>query len=99
MKFLWLFVSAPLFGQYLPNIQFSDLVTTRDGSALYFSSPMNLRGDAEVPYQKIFRIDSAGIRPVVQIQRTGPPGVPNLSNFYLAIEPDVSGDGRVFSYV
>ncbi len=99
MRFLLLFVSAPLFGQYLPNIQFSDLVTTRDGSVLYFSSPMNLRGDAEVPYQKIFRIDSAGIHPAVQIERTGPPNAPNLSNFYLAIEPDVNADGSIFSYV
>ncbi|HUI77197.1 MAG TPA: hypothetical protein VLY24_04760 [Bryobacteraceae bacterium] len=99
MRYAWFLFATPLLGQYLPNNQFSDLTTTRDGNILYFSSPLNLRGDTEQPYQKIFRIDSAGIRPIVQIERTGPTDLPNFSNFYLAIEPDLSADGAVFSYV
>ena len=38
MRLFWFLVAAPLFGQYLPNAQFSDLVTTRDGNILYFFS-------------------------------------------------------------
>jgi len=97
MKYAWFLLATPLLGQYLPNLQFSDLATSRDGGILYFSSPLSLRGDAEQPNQKIFRIDSAGIHPVVQIERTGDSLF--FSNFYLAIEPDLSGDGSVFSYV
>ena len=99
MKYAWFLLVTPLLGQYLPNVQFSNLATSRDGKILYFSSPLSLRGAPEQPYQKVFRIDSAGIHPVVQIDRTGPIGAPNLSNFYLAIEPDLSADGSVFSYV
>jgi len=99
MKLLWFLVVVPLFGQYLPNVPFSNLVTTRDGQTLYFSSPASLRGDNEFPYQKIFRIDPTGVHLTVEFDRVEPFGGPVSSNFYLAIEPDVSADGSVFSYV
>ena len=103
MKYVWFLFATPLLGQYvggyLPNFQFSNLATTSDGNTLYFSSPLSLRGDGELPYQKIFRVDSAGIEPVVQIQAVPSPPIPNLSNFYLAIDPDLNADGSVFSYV
>lgn len=99
MKLLWLLVSFPLFGQYLPNATFSNLVTTRDGKTLYFSSPLSLRGDNEYRYQKIFRIDPAGVHLAAQYDRVETFGGPNFTTFYLAIEPDVSADGSVFSFV
>jgi uncharacterized protein (TIGR03437 family) len=99
MKLLWFLVAAPLFGQYLPNVPFSNLVTTRDGQTLYFSSPASLRGDNEFPFQKIFRIDPAGVHLAVQLDRVETFGGPNFTTFYLAIEPDVSADGSVFSHV
>jgi uncharacterized protein (TIGR03437 family) len=99
MRLFWFLVAAPLFGQYLPNAQFSNLVTTRDGKVLYFSSPLSLRGDNEFVYQKIFRIDPAGIHLAAELDRSETFGGPNYTTFYLAIEPDISGDGAVFSYV
>src|SRR4029077_19899399 len=99
MKLFCFLVAAPLFGQYLPNAQFSNLVTTRDGKVLYFSSPLSLRGDNEFVYQKIFRIDPAGIHLAAELDRSETFGGPNSTTFYLAIEPDISGDGAVFSYV
>lgn len=99
MRFLWCLFAAPLFGQYLlPNVQFSNLATTRDGTVLYFSSPLSLRGDDEFAYQKIFSIDPAGIHLVEQFER-GPSVGAYAANFYNAIEPDVSGDGSIRSFV
>ena len=63
------------------------------------SSPLLLRGDNEYTNQKIFRIDPAGIHVVEQFQRDPSPGFLYAPNFYNAIDPDVSGDGRVFSFV
>jgi len=100
LQLIVLFCScSALFGQYLPNVQFSDLATTTDGSALYVSSPLSLRGDNEYPNQKIFRMDSSGIFVAAQFPREPSVFVAYAPNFYNAIEPDVSGDGKVFSYV
>jgi len=99
MRLFCFLAAAPLFGQYLPNAQFSNLVTTRDGKVLYFSSPLSLRGDNEFVYQKIFRIDPAGIHLAAELDRSETFGGPNYTTFYLAIEPDISSDGAVFSYV
>ena len=67
--------------------QYSDLVTTRDGNQLYFSSSLRLRGTTEFDTPKIFRYTSAF--DLIQQGAT--------SNEYL-VEPEVSADGSVTGY-
>jgi uncharacterized protein (TIGR03437 family) len=69
------------------SAQFTDLVTTRGGNELYFSSPLRLRGTTEFDTPKIFRYTSA----FDLIQQ------PATSNEYL-VEPEVSADGTVIGY-
>ena len=76
--------------------QFSGLATTTDGSQLYFSSTLRLRGSTESDAPKIFR-HGATFDLVQGVLRDN--SVPdNLSNYYELIEPQVSGDGRVVAY-
>ena len=42
--------------------QFQDLATNYDGSVLYFSSRGRLRGTDQVWHDKLFVLDSAGLR-------------------------------------
>jgi len=67
--------------------QYSDLVSTRDGNQLYFSSSLRLRGTSEFDTPKIFRYTSA----FDLIQQ------PATSNEWL-VEPEVSADGSVTGY-
>jgi uncharacterized protein (TIGR03437 family) len=69
------------------SAQYTDLVTTRDGNQLYFSSSLRLRGTAEFDTPKIFRYISA----FDLIQQ------PTTSKEYL-VEPEVSADGTVTGY-
>jgi hypothetical protein len=41
--------------------QFSSLSTNKDGSVLYFSTPLKEKNTAEPTYGKIFSIDSSGL--------------------------------------
>jgi uncharacterized protein (TIGR03437 family) len=72
---------GPVFAQY------SDLVTTRDGNQLYFSSSLRLRGTTEFDTPKIFSYTSA----FDLIQQ------PDTANEWL-VEPEVSADGSVTGY-
>ncbi len=81
-----LWISSALF--VLPICaQYSDLVTTRDGNQLYFSSSLRLRGTTEVDSPKIFRYTAA----FDLIQQPATP------TEYLE-EPEVSADGTVTGY-
>src|ERR1035441_8257909 len=67
--------------------QYSDLVTTRDGNQLYFSSSLRLRGTAEIDSPKIFRYTAA----FDLIQQ------PASTNEAL-VGPEVSADGTITGY-
>ncbi len=76
--------------------QFSGLATTTDGSQLYFSSTLRLRGSTESNAPKIFRHGTT-FDLVKEVLRDD--SVPdNTSNFYELIEPQVSGDGKIVAY-
>src|ERR1039457_3477260 len=87
---LLLFAGLPVLAQ------FSGLATTTDGPQLYFSSTLRLRGSTESDAPKIFR-HGAKFDLVEEVLRDN--SIPNqLSNYYMLIEPQVSGDGKVVAY-
>src|SRR5262245_39720623 len=77
--------------------QFSDLAATDDGSQLYFATQLRLASEStqNLPYGiAIYRIAGGAIERV-----TVPPGFnPAPYHSYAHGNPQVSGDGRVFSY-
>lgn len=76
--------------------QFSGLATTTDGSQLYFSSTLRLHGSTASDAPKIFRHGTT-FDLVQEVLRDN--SVPdNTSNFYMLIEPQVSGDGKIVAY-
>lgn len=76
--------------------QFSGLVTTTDGSQLYFSSKLRLKGSSESDSPKIFHYSSSFGLFREQVRDDSHP--PDQSNPYILIEPQVSGDGRTIAY-
>jgi uncharacterized protein (TIGR03437 family) len=76
--------------------QFAGLATTTDGSQLYFSSTLRLHGSTESDAPKIFRHGTT-FDLVEEVLRDN--SVPdNTSNFYMLIEPQVSGNGKIVAY-
>jgi uncharacterized protein (TIGR03437 family) len=92
---LFLFLTFPLFAQ------FSGLATTDDGSQLYFSTSLQLKGTtSENLYRKIFRYDSSGLHFVAQADRVAiANGYPRLTNPYNLVSGYISGNGSVVGYV
>jgi uncharacterized protein (TIGR03437 family) len=97
LLFGFLVASLPCWCAWQPDVQFSNLVTTDDGQIVYFSSPLARRGTSDFTTQKLFRFGPAGLEVVAQVARLDTP--PNTTNYYLVIDPDLSGDGSVLSYV
>ncbi len=99
--------AALIFLTAIPALaQFSGLATTKDGSQLYFSSPMQLTGSTDTSSNaKIFRYDGTNFFLYAQLARvasTGPPPVagPTISsNYYTLGNPFVSGDGATTGFV
>jgi hypothetical protein len=75
------FLVLPIFAQY------TGLVTTEDGSQLYFSSSLRLRGTTEVDVPKIFRYS-------VTFELVQQPTAPGE----VVVEPELSSDGTVVGY-
>ena len=76
--------------------QFTGLAANGDGSILYFSSPLRLRGSAQSFYSKLFRLTAAS-----ELFRSQDPGDPigwTFTNFYNLIAPRVSTDGSVIAF-
>jgi uncharacterized protein (TIGR03437 family) len=74
--------------------QFSDLATNDDGSQLYFSSAMRLRGSQENTYPKIFRYSNG----TFELYRQMDPLPSGRGAFYRLGGASVSGDGTVVGY-
>jgi hypothetical protein len=89
---VFLFAGARCFAQ------FHDLATVNDGQQVYFSSALRLRGTDQFFHDKIFRYSSSGLELVAE-RDLAPSTDPRFSNYYRLLEPDVSGDGKVLSYV
>ncbi|WP_321470292.1 IPT/TIG domain-containing protein [uncultured Paludibaculum sp.] len=88
-------IGALLTAPFL-QAQYQSLVTTDDGSTLYFTTPLVQRGTSQPAHGKSFRIDAQGL--AVQEIRTvdllqDPPLT--ITNNYNITGIDVSGDGRI----
>lgn len=91
----FLVVSMPLFAQ------FDNLVTNDDGSVLYFSSSLKMRGTQQVGHRKLFVADGQGVR--LHTQRESGRGEPYLgfevSNWYSLHAAVLNGDGSIVGLV
>src|SRR5258708_432965 len=93
-----LFVACQLLCRTAPAQAFQHLVTTADGSVLYFSTPARQKGTAQQYYSKIFRWTAAsGVQLVAEgpepgLETCGPPTFCDLRT------PQVSLDGSVLAY-
>jgi uncharacterized protein (TIGR03437 family) len=77
--------------------QFSGLSATGDGSSLYFSSHLRLRGSADSFDAKLFR--TSGQTPTLfQSQQRGEPIGWTWDSFYDLVAPQVSSDGSIVAY-
>jgi len=77
--------------------QFSGLSATADGSSVYFSSPLRLRGTTESFNNKIFQLNAGG--PSLSHARdTGQTGLCMTTEFYNLVAPDVSDDGSILAF-
>ena len=94
MKYLPLLLAAfacPTFAQ------FSGLSATGDGSSLYFSSHLRLRGSADSFDAKLFR--TSGQAPALfQSQQRGEPIGWTWDSYYDLVAPQVSTDGSTVAY-
>jgi uncharacterized protein (TIGR03437 family) len=77
---------------------FGQLATNRDGSILYFSSPLRIKGTDQYFHPKIFTWDSTnGIRLYEQRTSDVPFPISNFgfigTHFFSLVAPDVSSDG------
>jgi uncharacterized protein (TIGR03437 family) len=85
-------VASPAFAQ-----GFRQLATNRDGSVLYFSSPLRLKGTDQYFHPKIFAWDSVnGVRLYEQREADVPFPLPPFgfsgAQFFSLVAPDVSSD-------
>jgi uncharacterized protein (TIGR03437 family) len=77
---------------------FNQLATNRDGSVLYFSSPLRMKGTDQYLHPKIFIWDSiGGVRLYLERASDVPFPLPTYgfagTQFFSLVSPDVSSDG------
>jgi hypothetical protein len=94
-----LLLAGPAFPQ-----GFRQLATNRDGSVLYFSSPLRLKGTDQYFHPKIFSWDGVnGVRLYEQREADIPfpsptPLNPPNTPFFSLLAPDVSSDGATVAF-
>src|ERR1700688_4256142 len=91
-----LFILA-LTGACIASAQFSGLSATADGSSLYFSSTLRLRGTTESFNSKIFELDAGGPR-LSQERDPGPQVFNTHTQFYNLVAPQMADDGSVLAF-
>lgn len=74
--------------------QFQDLATSGDGSEVYFSSSLRLRGTNDPLHPKVYRASGAGVSLFAERQQE-PLDALSRSNFFQLIAPQLSSDGSV----
>jgi hypothetical protein len=79
------------------SAQFSGLSPTADGSSVYFSSTLRLRGTTESFNSKIFELDAGGPR-LSQARDPGQRVFNTTPDFYNLIAPQVADDGSVVAF-
>jgi hypothetical protein len=79
--------------------QFHNLATTDDGSLLIFSSALPMQGTTQFSWDKLFSIDSAGLKLYQQREQEPPAPGSMLSNYYLMRSAELSGDGGVSALI
>ncbi len=82
-------VTAPLWGQ------FSGLATPYDGSAVYFSSTLSLKGAGQPDYGKLFAADETGVKLFRGLERILPPAMGDcvVGSQYSLDGAEVTSDG------
>ena len=82
-------VTAPLWGQ------FSGLATPYDGSAVYFSSTLSLKGAGQPDYGKLFVADETGVKLFRGLERILPPAMGDcvVGSQYSLDGAEVTSDG------
>jgi uncharacterized protein (TIGR03437 family) len=90
---LGLFCLAPVPAFAQPQ----DLATTDDGSVIYFSSPLRLKGSAELTNSKIFKYANGVYDLVAQPAPAVTLSGGGVINFDYRL-PNVSGDGGILAY-
>lgn len=88
-------LAVPLLAAVTAWGQFSDLASTDDGSQVYFSSALRLKGTNQFLHSKIFRVGPGPVELVEQRERVG---VLLPTNAYWLHSPQVSGDGLLIAY-
>ena len=84
--------------------QFNDLATNRDGSLLYFASPLSLHGTDPLPVSKVFSITDGKIelKAAAVCRELTPGSGPAVPTDHLfpcdAVAPQLSGDGTIFAW-
>ena len=76
--------------------QFQNLVTTDDGSVVYFSSALRQRGSEQFTHAKLFVLDAAGLRLYLQRpfeRTTSPDATWPVSTYYSLESAAVDGSG------
>jgi hypothetical protein len=86
---IWFGLVVCLAGAMEVRAQIRQLATTDDGSELYFSSTLRLKGSGEYINSKIFEITQGNYQLIAQIAPSA------LGDLYL---PGVSGDGTILTY-
>src|SRR5579862_4399598 len=84
-------------GACIASAQFSGLSATADGSRVYFSSTLRLRGTTESFNDKIFELDSGGPS-LFQARDPGPQVFNTPTEFYNLVAPQVADDGSVLAF-
>jgi hypothetical protein len=79
--------------------QFDHLVTNDDGSVLYLSTALRMRGSEQNEHRKLFIVDSQGLRFHTQRERERIEHVPEsawpVSTFYSIQAAVLNGDGSI----
>ena len=84
------------------SAQFDHLVTNDDGSVLYFSSSLRMRGTQQFEYRKLFVADAQGVRLHTQRERQQinvPESTWPVSTYYSIEGAALNGDGSVMGVI
>src|SRR5262249_37236570 len=78
----------------------ANLATTDDGSVIYFSSTLRLRGTDQFEHPKIFRADQTSVSLFAQLNKseTFVEFDHCWTDFFYLIEPEPSGDGSLVAF-
>lgn len=81
--------------------QFNGLATPSDGSTVYFTTSLRIKGTTQPNHGKLFAADETGVRLVASRERVDPPadntGVCRLGSLYAFRWAEVTADGKTIA--